>query len=346
VDIGYKLLLPFERSTCVRFTQFAETEVDKTLEQSTSTLKHISESIFTGNSIVVLIVSLTVGYFIGKFLSAILRRLGRSVAHSADASANLSTVNRLRRIETWIVLSVAIVQFLAIILALYFWWVFVHPQGQSTALVGASAVLVIVIGGIVGPLLRDFSFGSGMMAEHWFAVGDLVTIEPFALRGVVERITLRSTRIRGMNGEVIWVSNQNISSVNIAQKGVVTVAIDLFVSDKKRAEAMLAQVNELLPSGPSLVVHPLSLVGESTDAGGVWRLTAVAETAPGREWLIERTAIDLLKSLDEKAAKQIMVADPAFRFADTDSEQNFARAVRNAKKSRPTRRRRLTKPKA
>jgi hypothetical protein len=278
--------------------------------------------------------------------AAILRRLGRSVGQSADASANLGTVNRLRRVETWLVLSIAIAQFLSMMLALYFWWVFIHPEGQSTALVGASAILIVVIAGIVGPLLRDFAFGSGMMAEHWFAVGDLVTIEPFALRGVVERITLRSTRIRGMNGEVIWVSNQNISSVNIAQKGVWTIAIDLFVTDIKRAESMLEQVNGLLPDGPSLLVRPLMLVGEPQESAGIWRLTAIAETAPGREWLIEKTAIELLKSLDDKATKQIMVAEPTFRFADTDSEQKFARAVRNATKTRPLRRRKHPKTQA
>jgi hypothetical protein len=330
----------------VRLTLFAANDVDQTIEQSTSTLKHVSETIFSGGSILVLVVCLVVGWMVGRMLAAILRRLGRSVGQSADASANLGTVNRLRRVETWLVLSIAIAQFLSMMLALYFWWVFIHPEGQSTALVGASAILIVVIAGIVGPLLRDFAFGSGMMAEHWFAVGDLVTIEPFALRGVVERITLRSTRIRGMNGEVIWVSNQNISSVNIAQKGVWTIAIDLFVTDIKRAESMLEQVNGLLPDGPSLLVRPLMLVGEPQESAGIWRLTAIAETAPGREWLIEKTAIELLKSLDDKATKQIMVAEPTFRFADTDSEQKFARAVRNATKTRPLRRRKHPKTQA
>ncbi len=330
----------------MRFTQFAASEVDKTLDQSTNTLRQISESIFAGGSILVLVIALIIGSVVGKVLSIVLRRLSRSVARGADASTNLNTVNRLRLFETWIILSVAVVRFLSIIFALYFWWIFVHPNGRPTALVGASAVLIVVIGGVVGPLLRDFAFGSGMMAEHWFGVGDLVTIEPFAHRGVVERITLRSTRIRGMNGEVIWVSNQNISSVSIAQKGVWTVAIELFVTDIGRAEELLAQVNKLLPSGPSLMARPLALIGEPKGAGGVWHLTATAETAPGREWLIERTAIDLLKNLDEKAEKQVLVADPDFRYADNDSEQKFARAVRNAKKSRPTRKPKRIKPKA
>lgn len=325
--------------------KLASDNVDKTLNQSTDTLKHISDSLFSGSSIIVLLISIFLGSLVGKLASLLLRQLSRSVGKRADAATSLNTVNRLRRIETWIILSVAIVRLLFVVLGLYFWWVFEHPRGQGTALVGASALIVVVIGGVFGPLLRDFAFGSGMMAEHWFGVGDLVTIDPNNIQGVVERITLRSTRIRGLNGEVIWVSNQNISSIRIAQKGVWTMAIELFVSDKKRAEKLVEQVNALLPSGPSLVVRPLVIMGDADGSGGHWHMTAVAETAPGRQWLIEQTAIDLLKSLDEKSKAPVLVTEPVARYADNDTERKFARAVKNAKKSRPTRRK-LVKPKA
>ncbi len=317
---------------------FGTTEVNQTINQSTSTLKHVSDSLFANGSLLVLIIALIVGSVVGKLLSLVLRRLSRAVGGQADASTNLSTVERLRRIETWIILSVAVVRLLAIVLALYFWWIFVHPHGQPTALVGASALIIVVIGGVAGPLLRDFSIGSGMMAEHWFGVGDLVTVEPYTLQGVVERITLRSTRIRGLNGEVIWVSNQNISSVSIAQKGVLTIAIELFVNDKKRAEKLIEQVNALLPTGPSLVARPLVVMDASERTEGLWHLTALGETAPGRNWLIERTAIDLLKDIDAKSPKPVLVTEPMARYADNDTEREFARAVNNAKKSRPTRR--------
>lgn len=329
----------------MRLSQFGVTNVDKTLDQSTSTLKHITDSLFAGSSILVFLIAVFVGSLVGKLASLVLRRLSRSVGHHADESTNLTTVNRLRRIETWLILSVAIVRLFFVVLALYFWWVFEHPAQQPTALVGASALLIVVIGGVFGPLLRDFAFGSGMMAEHWFGVGDLVTIDPNDIQGVVERITLRSTRIRGLNGEVIWVSNQNISSVRIAQKGVWTMAIELFVNNKNGAETLVKKVNELLPAGPSLVVRPLVLMGETKGSQGLWHMTAVAETAPGRQWLIEKTAIDLLKSLDEKAAKPILVTEPVARFADNDTECKFARAVKNAKKTRPVRRK-LVRPKA
>jgi hypothetical protein len=50
-------------------------------------------------------------------------------------------------------------------------------------------------------------------------------------------------------------------------------------------------------------------------------------------------------SIDEKSAKPVLVTEPVARFADNDTERKFARAVKNAKKTRPTRRK-LTLPKA
>lgn len=321
---------------------FAADKANDTLNQSTSTLKHISEGLFGGHSLLILFISIVVASMVGRIAAMILRRMSRMVGKRADASTSLETVNRLRRTETWIILSIAVVRLLLLILALYFWWVFTHPEGSKpTALVGASALLIVVLGGVFSPLLRDLAFGSGMMAEHWFGVGDLITIEPFTgIQGVVERITLRSTRIRGLNGDVIWMSNQNIAGVRIAQKGVWTMAIELFVTDPNKAEILMEQVNTLLPTGPSLVASPLRIMTSTERAKDMWHLTAIGETAPGREWLLERTAIELLKKLDEKSQSPIMVTEPVARYADNDTERQFARAVSNAKKTKRTPRRR------
>lgn len=316
-------------------TLFAASQsLDKAISQSTGPLRKLGESVFGGRSLLILFISLVVGTVIGKLISLVLRQISRTIGRRADDSTDLATVNRLRRIETWIILSIALVRTLCVILALYIWWVLVHPNQQPTALVGASALLVIVAGGVFSPLLRDLAFGSGMMAEHWFGVGDLITIEPNNIQGVVERITLRSTRIRGLNGEIIWIANQNISGVRIAQKGVWTLAVELFVSDAAAAEKLIEKVNAMLPTGSSLVVSPLAIMREDKRGAGLWHLTAVAETAPGRNWLIEKTAVELLQKVDEKSRRPILLTDPVARYADNDAEREFARAVNNAKKTR------------
>jgi hypothetical protein len=319
----------------VMLADFAAMKTDKTLQQSGDVFKQITTTLFGGNSLWVLLGSLFVAGIVGKLFSIILRRFSKSVGNRADAANDLGTVNRFRRLETWTILSVAIVRVLCFVIGLYFWWSFTHPTNQPSALVGASALLVVIVGGVFSPLLRDFAFGSGMMAEHWFGVGDLITIEPFTnIQGVVERITHRSTRIRGLNGEVIWIANQNIQGVRIAQKGVWTMAIELFVTDLKKAEKLIDQTNALLPTGPSLVASKLNIMTVDKRSEKLWHVTAIGETAPGREWLLERTAIDLLKNLDIKTKQPILITDPVARYADNDTERQFARAVRNAKKTR------------
>jgi hypothetical protein len=217
--------------------------------------------------------------------------------------------------------------------------VYTHPGNWPGALIGASALLAVIIGGVFSPLLRDFAFSGGMVAEHWFGVGDLITVEPYmGIQGVVERITLGSTRIRGLNGEVIWMANQNISGVRIAQKGVWTMAIELFGTDPDEAEELIDRTNALMPTGPSLLVSPLRVMRADKRDDTLWHLTAIAEIAPNREWLIEETAVDLLKKFNERNTQQILISDPIARFADNDTERQFARAVKNARKTRRTRR--------
>lgn len=118
------------------------------------------------------------------------------------------------------------------------------------------------------------------MAEHWFGVGDYVKVEPFGdMRGVVERVTLRSTRLRSLNGEVIWVSNQNIAAVRVVQRGVRTIALDLFFSDLKKGLEMLETANMQLPISQLTVIKPLHVMSETQVAPKLWHVIAIGETA-------------------------------------------------------------------
>jgi hypothetical protein len=89
-----------------------------------------------------------------------------------------------------------------------------------------------------------------------------------------------------------------------------------------------------LPAGPSLVATRLSITSVTEREKGLWHVTAVGATAPGREWLLEKTAIDLMKTLDEKSKHSVLITDPVARYADNDTERQFARAVSNARKSK------------
>lgn len=314
------------------FSQSEQT-IHNTLNQSHTIFRQIGETFFNARSIVVLCLTLLVAIIGGRIIAYVLRRLTNMLGRQADKSENLTEVNRLRRFETLIVLSIAIIRTALIALAIYFWWTFVHPGQQPTALVGASAVFAIVLGGVLGPLLRDLAYGSVMMAEHWFGVGDHVRIEPFGdVQGIVERVTLRSTRIRGINGEIVWINNQNIQAVRITPKGLRTIALELFVSDPDKGADLIEAINQRLPQGPLMVASPLTPM-VTTEAGSkLWHITAIGETAPGREWLLEKYAITVAQEIDESADKTVLVHEPIARYADSEAERRFARSIQNARK--------------
>ncbi|HEX8762544.1 MAG TPA: mechanosensitive ion channel family protein [Candidatus Saccharimonadales bacterium] len=326
------------------FAQAQQSQLDKAIGQSKEIFERFTNSFLSTRSIVAFIIALATALILGRLLAAVMRRFTRAVSRTADKVQDLKEVNRLRRIETLTILGVALVRMLLVVLALYFWWIYAHPTQQPTALIGASALVVIIASATVGPILRDLAYGGVMMAEHWYGVGDHVKVEPFAdLQGVVERVTLRSTRIRGLNGEIIWLSNQNIQGVRVLTKGVLTIAIEIFVSDLRRGLEIIEETNLRLPTGPLMVVRPLHIMSKNEVGEGIWHITAIGETAPGREWLLEDYAKQIMMEMDEDSKKPVLKTDPIFRYADSDAERRFARTVQNARKS-PLQRKRLPLP--
>ena len=238
-------------------------------------------------------------------------------------------VLRIRRIETYFSVALALVRAFIFVIAIFAAWQYTHPEGAPLALIGASTIFVVVAGATVVPLLRDFTAGSTMIAEQWYNVGDFVSLEPFAkVSGIVERITLRSTRIRSLNGEIIWVHNQTIQGVHVAPKGVRTLAMDLFVKDLDKGKDLVNHISKTLPVGPAMLVQPLAIMHTQKLGPKLWHITATCQTTPGREWLIEEFAVKAMQEEDEDNKVQVIAHGPLVRNADVDAERRFGRAIR------------------
>jgi len=310
-------------------------QINQTIQQSSNVLKQISDTFFNTRSLVVLAIALVVAFAAGRLAAASARGLTKNVlAKRMDKTQDLGTVNRLRRFETLLVLFVALFRMILLVLALYFWWIYTHPDERPGAIIGASALFALILGGVLSPVLRDMASGSVMMLERWYGVGDHVTIEPFTLQGIVERVTLRSTRIRSLSGETIWVNNQGISAVRITPKGVSAMAIELSVSDLDSGLDLIDETNVRLPNGPLMVVKPLAVMMQTKVGDHLWHITAIGETAPERQWLLEKHAVEIMQELDVKSRRPVLLHDPIVRYADSEAERRFARTISNARKPR------------
>ncbi|HEY2938972.1 MAG TPA: mechanosensitive ion channel family protein [Gaiellaceae bacterium] len=194
---------------------------------------------------------------------------------------------------------------------------------RLTALAGASFAL-IVAGFAVQRLLIDILAGLAMFLERWYSVGDTVVIVAgIELQGVVEDVSLRRTKLRALNGEVIQVHNSQITAARVLPRGVKELAIELFVSKREEGERLVGDIAAILPEGPTTFVRRpwVSQVDELSPV--LARIRIQATVAPGREWLAENFFSDLLK---QRAANGLIVHGPVVLAVDERATRSFARA--------------------
>ena len=286
-------------------------------------------------NILSLIILAIIAYFIGKYLAAGVIFIARQVARKSDNSTNEDWRIRYRQIETYLSIFTALLRAVVTGIAIYIGFRIISPTDKPSgglAAIGAGTFFVVFAGQAIASVLRDVTAGTLMIAEGWFNVGDFIELRPMNdVRGVVERFTLRSTKIRSLTGEVIWVHNQYISAVRVTPRGVHTITVDVFMSDLERGRAELRKIIQAIPVGPTLLAKPIAFVEEEKWGDNLYRISVRGQMTPGREWLMNKFLIGAITSFDDNRAEgepKLFTYEPMFRFTDPASERKFRRAVR------------------
>lgn len=282
-------------------------------------------------SVLILLAALLLAYWFSKFIALGIIRIAQFVAVSSDMTDNIERQIRLRRVETYLSVAIALVRALIVgVVAFYMWKILSPTATTSTAAIGASAFFIVLAGGTIGMILRDITAGAAMIIENWFHVGDYIRVEPFLdVSGVVERMTLRSTKLRSMNGEVIWLHNQHIHGVKVTPRGYRTIAVDIFVNNQNVGKNLIEKAIETVPVGTMKVLKKPRISRSEQWGDKLYWYTVVGEMPPGREWLMENYFIDSLLELDSRRkGPKTFVRPPIARYADDAAEKSFKRAVR------------------
>jgi small conductance mechanosensitive channel len=300
-------------------------------------IKNALNTWFAGNEplklIFVMIVTALIAYWLSKLVANFIIWVAKKISGESDVASSEERFIQLRRIETYLSVSIALVRFGVVVAAVLFAW-FVLADSKATnanaaTAIGAGAIFAVLAGATIGPLLRDITAGATMIIERWFDVGDFVQIEPFMdVKGVVERLTLRSTRIRSISGEVIWLHNQHIQGVRVTPRGLRTMAVDVFVNDADQAKKSIEKLIKTLKAGPTMLATPLHIVETEKLSEDFYRITVMGQTAPGREWLIDNFFVGALEKADKRDSTFNIVYGPMVRYADEAAERRFRRAVR------------------
>lgn len=167
-----------------------------------------------------------------------------------------------------------------------------------TGLVAPATVAGVALGFGAQRIIQDLLAGFFIITERQYGFGDVIKLSvvgvPLPATGTVEDVTLRITRVRSVNGEVIITPNgQIVQATNLSRdwaRAVVDVPVPT-TADVNRVSDILRNVgvrayddDELQP----LLLDPPSVMGvESMDVDQL-QIRMVARTLPGKQFEVGR----------------------------------------------------------
>jgi small-conductance mechanosensitive channel len=160
-------------------------------------------------------------------------------------------------------------------------------------LVAPATVIGAALGFGAQQVVRDILAGFFLIVEKQYGFGDLVTLTVVSTTecsGTVENVTLRVTRLRAPNGEVLTIPNgQIVKAVNESKdwaRAVVDIPVSTTVDLNRVAEVLRQECENALDNpilGELLLDAPTLMGVESIEVDTV-TLRMVARTLPGKQF--------------------------------------------------------------
>ena len=203
------------------------------------------------------ILAFVVAWLLVKFSRVLINRLALKIERRRLPSdgdlADTAALRSIKRHDTTVSLVGTTVRYLIFTIAMLVALTQIIGPGKSAAIASAS-LLIIIVGFAAQRFLTDIMAGTFMFFEGWFEVGDTITVEPLDLTGVVEEVSLRSTKLRAVTGETLRVHNSQILATRALPRGVRDVEVELFVSDEAAGRELVDDVAAIVPVGPTRFV--------------------------------------------------------------------------------------------
>ncbi|MEO6831031.1 MAG: mechanosensitive ion channel family protein [Chitinophagaceae bacterium] len=196
------------------------------------------------------------------------------------------------------------------------------------ALFACAAMMILAeLGVMIGPLLagagivglafgfggqyliRDIITGLFIILESQYRIGDSITVDKVS--GTVEKISLRKTTLRDMDGTVHHIPHGEIKVVSNKSKLFSRINLDLGVgynADLSKVIAVINETGKTLASDPAfaeiITIAPAFLrVQDLADSAVIVKVTG--ETMPGKQWMITGEFRLRIKQAFDKAGIEI-----------------------------------------
>jgi moderate conductance mechanosensitive channel len=164
--------------------------------------------------------------------------------------------------------------------------------------VAPATVAGVAIGFGAQQLVGDLLAGFFLFAEHQFGIGDLIRLSlPGQLTGItgtVEELTLRVTKIRSQQGELIVVPNSALRQVTNLSRDWSRVVLDVPIPVDEDLEKVIQLITDVAakmaaePAWSSVILGDPVMAGVQTIEVGYVQLRLLVRTLPGRQFEVNR----------------------------------------------------------
>lgn len=179
-------------------------------------------------------------------------------------------------------------------------------------LIAGAGIIGVAVGFGAQDLVKDFLSGVFMLVEDQYGVGDV--IDAGEAIGVVEGITLRSTRLRSVDGTLWHIPNGEIRRVGNMTQEYSRALIDIGIAygaDIDAASDIIGGVAEGLAADPSwgpLVMEEPRVLGVETLGADSIDIRLLVKTVATKQWDVARELRRRIKYAFDAAGIEIPFA--------------------------------------
>jgi len=182
--------------------------------------------------------------------------------------------------------------------------------GQNvTPLLASAGIAGIAVGFGAQNLIKDWLGGFFILAENQYSVDDVIKVGNFS--GVVEKLDLRKTVLRALDGSAVVIPNGEVRVVTNLTKEWSRVVLDVgipYEEDVDRALAVLRRAADDLVADldmGGLILEPPQVLGIEALEQNQVTLRILVKTIPAKQWDVGRALRTRVKSAFAEEGIQI-----------------------------------------
>lgn len=248
---------------------------------------------------------LVIAYFLSRIASKFVGRIVKRTVPTARFKTKKDEMQREQTLTSIISATVTIVIWAtALLIILSSFSVDIAP------ILASAGVLGVALGFGAQSMVKDFLAGLFILLENQYRVGDVLQVNQ-GVAGVVEKITLRVTTLRDLDGKVHYIPNGNIDVATNMTLEFSSVDVNVGVaydSDIDKVEKVVNQVGQDIfedEKWQGVVLEPAKMLRVDSLGDSSINIKIVCKTAPIHQWEVKSEILRRLKKAFDKAGIEI-----------------------------------------